>query len=115
MAVIGAETETHGGITPPIAWFPIVAGIVLFALFVRHAWFADRPLIDVRLFRTTGFSAAAASTFLLAGAVRGDDLAAPLLPRRPRRVRALRAAPPGPPRRGRRVRAAVLARAHTPR
>src|SRR4051794_39530031 len=78
MAVIGAETETHGGITPPIAWFPIVAGIVLFALFVRHAWFADRPLIDVRLFRATGFSAAAASTFLLAGALFGGMIVLPL-------------------------------------
>src|SRR3954464_14700296 len=44
----------------------------------RHAWFADRPLIDVRLFRTTGFSAAAASTFLLAGALFGGLIVLPL-------------------------------------
>ena len=73
-----SETETHGGITAPIAWVPIVAGIVLVGLFVRHAWFADRPLIDVKLFRATGFSAAAASTFLLAGALFGGMIVLPL-------------------------------------
>src|SRR3954452_12436557 len=73
-----SETETHGGITAPIAWVPIVLGIGLVGLFVRHAWFADRPLIDVRLFRTTGFSAAAASTFLLAGALFGGMIVLPL-------------------------------------
>ncbi len=73
-----SETETHGGITAPIAWVPIVAGIVLVGLFVRHAWFADRPLIDVKLFRATDFSAAAASTFLLAGALFGGMIVLPL-------------------------------------
>jgi EmrB/QacA subfamily drug resistance transporter len=73
-----SETETHGGITAPIAWVPIVVGIVLVALFVRHAWFADRPLIDVKLFRVTGFSAAAATTFLLAGALFGGMIILPL-------------------------------------
>src|SRR3954465_10900515 len=73
-----SETETHGGITAPIAWVPIVAGIVLGALFVRHAWFAERPLIDVKLFRATGFSAAAGSTFLLAGALFGGMIVLPL-------------------------------------
>ena len=47
-------------------------------MFVRHAWFADRPLIDVKLFRATGFSAAAASTFLLAGALFGGMIVLPL-------------------------------------
>src|SRR3954468_11739001 len=73
-----SETETHGGLTAPIAWAPIVVGVVLVALFVRHAWFADRPLIDVKLFRATGFSAAAASTFLLAGALFGGMIVLPL-------------------------------------
>jgi MFS family permease len=73
-----SETETHGGVTAPIAWAPIVAGAILVALFVRHAWFADRPLIDVKLFRATGFSAAAASTFLLAGALFGGMIVLPL-------------------------------------
>src|SRR4051794_29111834 len=73
-----SETETHGGITAPIAWVPMVLGIGLVALFVRHAWYADRPLIDVRLFRATGFSAAAGSTFMLAGALFGGMIVLPL-------------------------------------
>jgi EmrB/QacA subfamily drug resistance transporter len=73
-----SETETHGGITAPIAWVPIVGGLILVALFVRHAWFADRPLIDVRLFKATGFSAASALTFLLAGALFGGMIILPL-------------------------------------
>src|SRR3954447_5174815 len=73
-----SETETHGGITAPIAWVPMIVGVVLVALFVRHAWYADRPLIDVRLFRATGFSAAAGSTFMLAGALFGGMIVLPL-------------------------------------
>jgi MFS family permease len=53
-------------------------GLVLIALFVRHAWFADRPLLDLQLFRKPGFSAAAASTFLLGGALFGTLLVLPL-------------------------------------
>src|SRR3954452_20038263 len=73
-----SETETHGGITAPIAWVPIVAGAVLVALLVRHAAGAPRPLIDVRLFRSTPFSAAAATTFLLGGALFGAMIVLPL-------------------------------------
>jgi MFS family permease len=73
-----SETETHGGLTAPIAWAPIVVGAILVALFVRHAASAARPLIDVRLFRATGFSAAAAATFLLAGALFGGMIVLPL-------------------------------------
>src|SRR4029079_17663711 len=73
-----SETETHGGITAPIAWVPIVVGLLLVGLFVRHAAHADRPLIDVGLFRSTGFSAAAASTFLLAGALFAGMIVLPL-------------------------------------
>src|SRR3954447_3425486 len=73
-----SETETHGGLAAPIAWVPILAGIVLVALFVRHAWFANRPLIDVRLFRSVPFSAAAATTTLLGGALFGAMIVLPL-------------------------------------
>src|SRR5215208_3040709 len=50
-----SESESHGGFTDPVVWGPIVAGVVLIALFVRHAWRAERPLIDVRLFRDRVF------------------------------------------------------------
>jgi EmrB/QacA subfamily drug resistance transporter len=73
-----AETETGGGLSSPIAWAPIAAGLVLMALFVRHALHARRPLIDMRLFRSPGFSAAAASTFLLGAALFGAMLVLPL-------------------------------------
>jgi EmrB/QacA subfamily drug resistance transporter len=73
-----SETETHGGVGAPIAWVPIAGGLLLVALFVRHALRAERPLIDVHLFRSAGFSAAAATTFLLGGALFGAMIVLPL-------------------------------------
>jgi EmrB/QacA subfamily drug resistance transporter len=73
-----AETETSGGLSSPSAWGPIAAGVVLIALFVRHALRARRPLIDIHLFRSVGFSAAAATTFLLGAAMFGSMLLLPL-------------------------------------
>jgi MFS family permease len=73
-----AETETSGGVSATIAWGPIAAGLVLIALFVCHALRARRPLIDMRLFRSAGFSAAAAATFLLGAALFGAMLLLPL-------------------------------------
>jgi EmrB/QacA subfamily drug resistance transporter len=73
-----SQSETHGGFGATIVWGPVVAGVVLVALFVRHAWFADRPLLDLKLFKNAGFSAAAGSTFLLGGALFGTLLILPL-------------------------------------
>jgi EmrB/QacA subfamily drug resistance transporter len=73
-----AETETGGGLSATIAWGPIAAGLVLIALFVRHAVRARSPLIDMHLFRSVGFSAAAATTFLLGAALFGAMLLLPL-------------------------------------
>jgi EmrB/QacA subfamily drug resistance transporter len=73
-----SETETHGGLGAMIAWAPIVGGILLVALFVLHSARAPRPLIDVRLFRITSFSAAVATTFLLGGALFGAMIVLPL-------------------------------------
>jgi hypothetical protein len=73
-----AETETSGGLSSAIAWAPIAAGLVLIILFVRHALRARNPLIDMHLFRSPGFSAAAASTFLLGAALFGAMLLLPL-------------------------------------
>jgi EmrB/QacA subfamily drug resistance transporter len=73
-----SESESHGGFGDPLVWGPIVAGIVLVALFVRHAMRAQRPLIDVRLFRVTTFSAAAATTFLVGAALFGAMIILPL-------------------------------------
>jgi EmrB/QacA subfamily drug resistance transporter len=73
-----AETETSGGLSSAIAWGPIVAGLVLIARFVGHALRVRRPLIDMHLFRSPGFSAAAATTFLVGAALFGAMLLLPL-------------------------------------
>jgi EmrB/QacA subfamily drug resistance transporter len=73
-----AETETAGGLGSPIAWGPIAAGVALIALFVRHALRTRRPLLDMHLFRSVGFSAAAATTFLLGAGLFGSMLLLPL-------------------------------------
>src|SRR5215210_1436879 len=73
-----SESESHGGFGDPIVWGPMVAGVVLVALFVRHAIRAARPLIDVRLFRVRTFSAAASTTFLVGAALFGAMIILPL-------------------------------------
>ncbi|MCW3063029.1 MAG: family efflux transporter permease subunit [Solirubrobacterales bacterium] len=73
-----SETETHGGIGAPIAFGPILAGIVLVLLFVRHALRAERPLIDVRLFRQPQFAAASSTTFFLGAGLFGAMIVIPL-------------------------------------
>ena len=73
-----SESESHGGFSDPLVWAPIAIGIVLVALFVRHAWLAPRPLIDVRLFRNRVFSAASATVFMVGGALFGAMIILPL-------------------------------------
>jgi EmrB/QacA subfamily drug resistance transporter len=73
-----SETESHGGIGAPIAVGPLAAGFVLVGLFAWHSFHATRPLIDVRLFRSPGFRAAATTTFLLGAALFGTLLLLPL-------------------------------------
>jgi EmrB/QacA subfamily drug resistance transporter len=73
-----SELETQGGIGHPLAYGPMLAGVVLVALFVRHALRARRPLIDIRLFGSPAFSAAAATTFLVGAALFGAMIILPL-------------------------------------
>jgi EmrB/QacA subfamily drug resistance transporter len=73
-----SESESHGGFGAPIVWGPALAGAVLVALFVRHARRAERPLIDVGLFRNPAFAAASMTTFLLGGALFGAMIVLPL-------------------------------------
>jgi EmrB/QacA subfamily drug resistance transporter len=73
-----SESESHGGFTHPLVWGPIIAGVVLVVAFVLHSLRATRPLIDVRLFRVRTFSAAAATTFLVGGALFGAMIILPL-------------------------------------
>jgi EmrB/QacA subfamily drug resistance transporter len=73
-----SESESHGGFGATLVWAPVVAGVALVALFVRHSMRADRPLIDVALFRVRTFSAAAATTFLVGAALFGAMIILPL-------------------------------------
>ena len=73
-----SETESHGGIGGPNAFGPLVAGFALVGLFVWHSLRVARPLIELRLFRSRGFRAAATLTFLLGGALFGAMLVLPL-------------------------------------
>jgi EmrB/QacA subfamily drug resistance transporter len=73
-----SEIERQGGITHPVALGPLVAGFALVGLFAWNATRTARPLIDVRLFRSRGFRAAAMITFTLGGALFGTLLVLPL-------------------------------------
>lgn len=73
-----SETQSHGGIGDPIAFGPVLAGLALIGLFVWHSLRITRPLIDLRLFRSGGFRAAATVTFLLGAALFSMLLVLPL-------------------------------------
>jgi EmrB/QacA subfamily drug resistance transporter len=73
-----SEIETQGGIGHPVAFAPIVAGLALICAFTIYSYRAPRPLIDVRLFRSRGFSAATATTLMIGAALFGAMLVLPL-------------------------------------
>jgi EmrB/QacA subfamily drug resistance transporter len=73
-----SETETQGGISHPLAFGPIVAGLAFVGGFAIYSYRAARPLIDVRLFRSRGFSAATITTFFVGAALFGAFLLLPL-------------------------------------
>jgi EmrB/QacA subfamily drug resistance transporter len=73
-----AEVATHGGVQGTSDWLPLVAGAALTVAFCRHALRAERPLIDLRVFKDAGFSAGSATTFLLGAALFGGLLVMPL-------------------------------------
>ena len=56
----------------------MVGGLALIAAFVLRALRVERPLVDVRLFRGRGFSAAAGTTFIVGMALFGSMLLLPL-------------------------------------
>jgi EmrB/QacA subfamily drug resistance transporter len=85
-----SEVESHG-IGHPIAFGPMIAGAVLVVLFVRHGGRVERPLLDVPLFRSPGFRAAAWTTFVLGAGLFGSLLVFPLYYQVDRGVSALHA------------------------
>jgi EmrB/QacA subfamily drug resistance transporter len=74
-----SETSSHGGISYIGAWGPMLAGVALVAAFVRHALRErERPLLDLNLFRESGFAAAAATVLLVGAALFGSLILIPL-------------------------------------
>jgi MFS family permease len=67
-----------GGFGSPSVLVPLAAGLVLLAGFVRHALTADRPLLDLRLFRVPSFTVSALLTFLAGFVLYGALLLMPL-------------------------------------
>jgi EmrB/QacA subfamily drug resistance transporter len=45
-----AQSSSHGGFGAPEVFIPILVGLVLLALFVRHGLRSAHPLLDLRLF-----------------------------------------------------------------
>ncbi len=73
-----AEAGSEGSMTALRPLLAIAAGIVLIASFVRHALRAQRPLLDLQLFRVRAFWASSATTFVLGGALFGAMILMPL-------------------------------------
>jgi EmrB/QacA subfamily drug resistance transporter len=74
-----AESSSSGGFGATKVWLPMLAGVAMLALFVRHATRdPDSALIDLRLFRNRTFAAASGTLFLVIVAVFGGMLLLPL-------------------------------------
>jgi EmrB/QacA subfamily drug resistance transporter len=73
-----SEVGVHRTPATPSAWVPIVIGSIAVAAFVVRALRIEHPLVDVRLFRGAGFSAAAATVFLVGAALFGSMILLPL-------------------------------------
>lgn len=73
-----AETSSHGGIGSAAALVPMIVGLILVVLFVLHALRTDEALLDLHLFKSRAFSAAAGVTTLFGAAMFGAMLLFPL-------------------------------------
>lgn len=73
-----AEIGVTGSFTSVKVVVPILLGLGLVAMFVLHALHARRPLLDLRLYRRSTFSAASVAMFCLAAALFGAMILVPL-------------------------------------
>ena len=64
--------------TAPTVMWPILAGLVLCAVFVWHALRIERPLLDIRLYANRVFAAASLTTFALGASLFGAMILVPL-------------------------------------
>jgi EmrB/QacA subfamily drug resistance transporter len=73
-----SEIATKESFTAPTVVWPIVAGLLLTVAFGWHALRAERPLLDVRLYKNRIFGAASLTTFGLGAALFGAMILVPL-------------------------------------
>jgi len=73
-----SQSESAGTLTAPSVLIPVVAGLVLLALFVMHARRTEHPLLDLKLFSNPAFRAASIVTFCLGAALFGAMILMPL-------------------------------------
>ncbi len=73
-----AEVGTTGSFTATKVVLPLIAGLVLIALFVTHALRVPAPLLDLRLYKRPTFSSASFAMFCLAAALFGGMILLPL-------------------------------------
>jgi EmrB/QacA subfamily drug resistance transporter len=72
------EVGTTGSFTSTKVVIPIVIGLVLVGAFVLHALRVPRPLLNVRLYQKTTFSAASIAMFCIGAALFGGMILLPL-------------------------------------
>jgi EmrB/QacA subfamily drug resistance transporter len=73
-----SEVGIEGGFGSPRVLVSLVLGVVLLALFVRHARGGDARLIDLGLFRDRAFAAASGTVFIFGVSLFGAMLILPL-------------------------------------
>jgi EmrB/QacA subfamily drug resistance transporter len=73
-----AEVGTTGSFTATKVVLPLIAGLVLIALFVAHALRVPAPLLDLRLYKRPTFASASFAMFCLAAALFGGMILLPL-------------------------------------
>jgi EmrB/QacA subfamily drug resistance transporter len=73
-----SEIGIEGGLESARVIVSLVAGVVLLALFVRHARGGEGTLIDLRLFRDRAFAAASGTVFIFGVSLFGAMLILPL-------------------------------------
>jgi EmrB/QacA subfamily drug resistance transporter len=73
-----SEYGAHRTLSVVSAWLPLVLGLLAVAAFVVHGLRTRYPIVDVGLFRSGGFAAAAATVFLTGIALFGSMILLPL-------------------------------------
>jgi EmrB/QacA subfamily drug resistance transporter len=78
LLTFGLSELSGAGASAPSFYGPVAGGLLLVAGFCLEARRAEHPLIDLRLFRSSAFSAGAAATLLVGAALFGGLLLLPL-------------------------------------